>query len=264
MPESGGEVKAELPGAWGCVHSRSDRATEAHGQLTERYAFVDAGEAESLVVLGGDGFMLQTLHHNLERGLTYFGMNRGTVGFLMNEWSLDGLAGRLAAATSHEIHPLRVQCNQRDGGTRSLIGINEISAIRTSAQSANLRISVDGTVEMDKLVCDGLLLATPAGSTAYNLSAHGPVLPLDANLLALTPLNPFRPRRWRGALLPREAEVHIDVLDPDKRPVGGGADGREIIDLASMDISEASNMPIRLAFDSDRTLSQRILREQFE
>jgi NAD+ kinase len=257
-------VKEELPGAWGCVHSRSDRATEAYRVLTEHYAFVDEAEAEALLVLGGDGFMLQTLHGNLERGLTYFGMNRGTVGFLMNDWSPEGVADRLAAATSHEIHPLRVHCNQRDGGTGTLLGINEISAIRTSAQSANLQISVDGRVEMEKLVCDGLLVATPAGSTAYNLSAHGPVLPLDANLLALTPLNPFRPRRWRGALLPREAEVHIEVLDPDKRPVGGGADGREITDLASMDIAEATDMPIRLAFDTDRTLSQRILREQFE
>lgn len=257
-------MKAGLPGAWGCVHSRSSRATEAHRVLSEHYEFVDEAEADSLVVLGGDGFMLQTLHANLGRGLQYFGMNRGTVGFLMNDWNLEGLADRLAAATSHEIHPLRVHCNQRDGGAQTLLGINEVSAIRTSAQSANLRISVDGNVEMDKLVCDGLLVATPAGSTAYNLSAHGPVLPLDANLLALTPLNPFRPRRWRGALLPREAEVHVEVLDPDKRPVGGGADGREIVDLASMDISAALDMPIRLAFDADRTLSQRILREQFE
>ena len=256
-------MRTEL-GKWACVHSGSHAATAAFEQLADRFEFADPADADGLVVLGGDGYMLQTLHEHLGSHLRFFGMNRGTVGFLMNDWSPEGLAERLAASTTHEITPLRVECTTVDGRQESLVGINEVSAIRMSAQSANLRISVDGVTQMDKLICDGVLVATPAGSTAYNLSAHGPVLPLDANLLALTPLNPFRPRRWRGALLPRDAHVQVHVLDPGKRPVGGGADSREVVDIESLDIGVADDLPISLAFDPDRTLGERILREQFE
>lgn len=247
-----------------CVDNGTPKARAGHDALAERYDLVDPTDADVIVAMGGDGFMLHTLHESLQDDVAVFGMHAGTVGFLMNDYAVDDLPDRLATAREEVIYPLRLVAKTNDAEMIEALAINEVSALRTSVQAANLRISVNGVERLERLVCDGILIATPAGSTAYNLSAHGPVLPLGANLLAVTPISPFRPRRWRGALLPHDAVVEIEVLDPDKRPVAAGADSREVRDIRSMTVSEARELPMRVLFDQGHSLEDRISREQFQ
>lgn len=231
--------------------------------LSARYDPVPLEQADFIVALGGDGLMLETLHANMGRGVSIYGMNCGTVGFLMNEYREEGLAERLAAATSVDLHPLRMIATGCDGVSQEALAINEVSLFRESRQAAKLRISVDGVVRLKELICDGVLVATPAGSTAYNLSAHGPIIPLGAGLLALTPISAFRPRRWRGALLPHKAVVTLEILEQDKRPVGAVADYTEVRDVAKVEIREDREVSLRLLSDAEHNLEERIIMEQF-
>ena len=240
-------------------------AQEAEAELRGRYPFVPLDEAERVVALGGDGFLLQTLHEMLEAGpiLPVFGMNLGTVGFLMNDWRSEGLAARIAGARAYKVAPLRMEAITADGHRVEQPAINEVSLLRETRQTAWIEVSVDGRVVMPELICDGVLVATPAGSTAYNLSAHGPILPLGSNLVALTPISPFRPRRWRGALIPDENRIVFRVMDPRKRPVSAVADQREVRDVESVAISVDRTLELTLLFDADHTLDERITHEQF-
>ena len=230
--------------------------TAAHGQCAP-------GAAEVVVALGGDGFMLQTLHATEGLDVPVYGMNCGTIGFLMNSFSLDGLPDRLAAAEETVINPLSMRAETRDGRTVIGLAINEVSLLRAGPQAAKLRISVDGRVRLEELVCDGALLATPAGSTAYNYSAHGPILPIASDVLALTAMAAFRPRRWRGALLPKRAVVRFDVLEPDKRPVMADADSRSVSDVLSVEIRSEPGVRHRILFDRGHGLDERLINEQF-
>jgi NAD+ kinase len=207
--------------------------------------------------------MLQTMHAHLNSRIPIYGMNRGSVGFLLNDYSEDGLKERLTKAEVTVIHPLRMTTYDAKGVQHQALAINEVSLFRQIYQAAKLRISVDSTVRMAELICDGVLVSTPAGSTAYNLSAHGPILPINAGMLALTPISPFRPRRWRGALLPNDAKVTIEVLEPDKRPVSATADNTEFRNVVRVEIVEASKIDIFMMFDPGHTLAERILAEQF-
>ncbi|KAA5804989.1 NAD kinase [Alkalicaulis satelles] len=242
--------------------NRAD-AQAARQRLAERYGEVALEEADCLIALGGDGAMLDALHAVMGRSIPVYGMNFGSVGFLMNEPREDGLPERLAAAERALIHPLRAIGRQADGGTFEALAINEVSLLRETRQTAKIRISVDGRVRLDELAADGVLVATPAGSTAYNLSAHGPILPLDAQLLALTPISAFRPRRWRGALLRHGSQVRFDILDPEKRPVSVVADNKEFRDALSVTVNEARSLTLTLLFDEGMALGERILTEQF-
>jgi len=242
----------------------SDRpeAQEARAKLAELYG--DAGEAaQAIVALGGDGFMLESLHKNLGDGKPIYGMNRGSVGFLMNEYVADGLMERVNAAVRAVIHPLAMVAIDMRRQQHRALAINEVSLLRQSRQTAKLRISIDGTVRMEELVCDGVMVATPAGSTAYNLSAHGPIIPLDAKVLALTPISAFRPRRWRGALLPHTARVTIEVLEADKRSVSAVADNFEVRDVVEVHVQEDRSISLAMLFDAGRSLEERVLAEQF-
>jgi NAD+ kinase len=245
------------------VASDTEQAKTARDRLVARYGSVALEAADVVVALGGDGFMLQTLHDLMGTSMPIYGMNRGSVGFLMNEFRETGLRKRLLAAERSTVHPLAMTATSIAGETTTANAINEISLLRRSYQAAKLKISVDGQVRLEELVSDGLLLATPAGSTAYNLSVNGPILPLNTPLLALTPISPFRPRRWRGALLPNRAHVRIDVLEPEKRPVNAVADHTQVEHVASVVI--AMNMAIDLVMlhDPGHSLDERILREQF-
>ncbi len=243
--------------------SRAPLAQEAAEQLAARYGGVATDAADVVVALGGDGFMLQTLHAVQGMDLAVYGMNRGTVGFLMNEYAGDDLPERVAAAEEACINPLRMVATDLDGEVHTALGINEVSLLRSGGQAAKLRISVDGRLRMEELVCDGALVATPAGSTAYNYSAHGPILPIGADVLALTAIAPFRPRRWRGALLPKSATVRFDVIDPDHRPVMADADSRPVQNVASVEISSEPSVIHRLLFDPGHGLEERLIREQF-
>lgn len=231
--------------------------------LVERHGQSPLDQAEVIVALGGDGFMLQTLHDTRSRDLPVYGMNRGTVGFLMNSFSVDHLPGRLGQAVEEVINPLAMRAETVDGKVHEALAINEVSLLRAGPQAAWLRISVDGRVRMEELVCDGALVATPAGSTAYNYSAHGPILPIGADVLALTAMAAFRPRRWRGALLPKTATVRFDVLDPAKRPVMADADGRSVRDVAFVEIRSEPAIRHRILFDPGHGLEERLIREQF-
>lgn len=229
--------------------------------LRERYG--DAGDDASVIIaLGGDGFMLQTLHYFLRRNLPIYGMNFGSIGFLMNEFREEGLQSRLDAATPTKIHPLLMRAQGASGPAEAL-AFNEVSLLRETRQTAKLRISLDGKVRLNELICDGILVSTPAGSTAYNLSAHGPILPIDAALLAMTPLSPFRPRRWRGALLPHQAKIRVDILEPAKRPVSATADSFEVREVTRVDIAEDRSTSMTMLFDAGHSLDERILAEQF-
>lgn len=245
--------------------SPTDAAQDAARQLQETRDFVDMSEADIVIALGGDGFMLQTLHQMLEgeRILPVFGMNLGTVGFLMNDWDLDGLDERLLRARSIKVNPLSMRATTVDGKVATLPAINEVSLLRETRQTAWLEVSVNERVVISELVCDGALVATPAGSTAYNLSAQGPILPLGSGLVALTPISPFRPRRWRGAILPERTRVTLRVLDPVKRPVSAVADQREVRDVASVEVAIDSETPLTLMFDPEHALDDRITAEQF-
>lgn len=243
--------------------SDSAEAQAALSRLASRYGNVPARSADAIVALGGDGFMLETLHTHMHDRIPIYGMNRGSVGFLMNEYHEDELPTRIARAEISRIHPLRMTAHTRDGGTSEALAINEVSLFRQTYQAAKLRISVDGKVRLNELACDGLLVATPAGSTAYNLSAHGPILPINAPLLALTPISPFRPRRWRGALLPNVASIGVEVLEADKRPVSAVADNSETRFVMRVEIAQASGIEIFMMFDAGHSLDERILSEQF-
>jgi NAD+ kinase len=245
------------------VASDADAAQRALVELRREYGTVDAEEAEIVVPLGGDGFMLETLHRFSARNIPIFGMHRGSVGFLMNPYRLEGLAERLAAAQPVTLYPLEMTTTDEQGATQTAIAFNEVSLLRESRQGAKLRISVDGVVRLDELIADGILLATPVGSTAYNLSAQGPIIPLDAQILALTPISAFRPRRWRGALLSHRVKVRIDCLEIDKRPVSAVADFTEVRDVAAVEIEEKRDVSMTLLFDRDANLQERIFKEQF-
>jgi NAD+ kinase len=250
-------------GAISFVASDTPEAEAALARLVERYGNADPAKAEVIVALGGDGLMLQTLHRFLGTGTPIYGMNRGSVGFLMNEFKERGLRKRLEAAQRSVVHPLTMQAVDRNGTTVQARAINEVSLLRRSYQAAKLRISVDGQVRLTELIADGVLLATPAGSTAYNLSANGPILPLDAPLLALTPISAFRPRRWRGALLPDHARVSIEVLEAEKRPVSAVADHTQIDEVRTVEIEIDRNIDLVMMHDPGHSLDERILREQF-
>ena len=240
-------------------------APEAASALTDlRARYPDAGPeaADIVVALGGDGFMLQTLHAFVGKAKPIYGMNLGSVGFLMNEFALDGLPARLAAAEKAVIHPLRMQAHGADGITEAL-AFNEVSLLRETRQAAKIRIMVDGRARIAELICDGVLVSTPAGSTAYNLSAHGPILPIDARLLALTPISAFRPRRWRGAILPHRAKVRLEILENAKRPVSAVADDFEVRDVSAVDVAEDRAISMTMLYDAGHNLDERILTEQF-
>jgi len=245
------------------VSSETDEALTAAQRLRERYGNVAADKADAIVALGGDGLMLQTLHAHMDNAIPIYGMNRGSVGFLMNEYAEDSLEERLSKAKINVIHPLRMHVVDCSGTEHQALAINEASLFRQTYQAAKLRVTVDGTERIEELICDGVLVATPAGSTAYNLSAHGPILPINAPLLALTPISPFRPRSWRGALLPNKANVVIDVLEADKRPVSAVADHTEFRSVARVAVSEEAAIDLLMMFDPGHALEDRILAEQF-
>jgi NAD+ kinase len=245
------------------VAAETDEAQAACAKLQARYRGAKPEAATVIVALGGDGFMLETLHATLDRDVAIFGMNCGTVGFLMNRFDEEGLAERLAAAERVTLHPLKMTAATTDGAQVEALAINEVSLYRQAHQAAHIRIAIDGVTRLPELICDGVLVATPAGSTAYNLSAHGPIVPLGAQLLALTPISAFRPRRWRGALLPNTATVTFEVLDPVKRPAGATADFAEVRDVLTVEVSEAPGIELNLLFDPEHNLEQRIIQEQF-
>lgn len=238
-------------------------AAESCARLAARYGAWPIEDADAIVALGGDGFLLETLHATMGRGLPVFGMNCGSVGFLMNVHGEEDVPKRLAAAQAAILHPLRMHAVTAAGVVEEALALNEVSLLRQGRQAAKIRISVDGRVRVPELICDGVLVATPAGSTAYNFSAHGPIVPLSANLLPLTPISAFRPRRWRGALLPSTADVLFEVLERDKRPVAAVADAFEVRDVASVAVSEDRSIEWSVLFDPDTALSERIIAEQF-
>ena len=245
------------------VASTSAEAQQSRAVLAQRYGDADPHSADIIVALGGDGLMLQTLHRFMTSGKPIYGMHRGTVGFLMNDFRADALAERLAAAETTLIHPLLMSAIDAKGNRHEAHAINEVSLFRQTYQLARLRILIDGKERLAELASDGVMVATPAGSTAYNLSAQGPIIPIDAPLLALTPISPFRPRRWRGALLPDTATVVIEVLEADKRPVAAVADHDEVRAVASVEIVMDRKIAIPMLFDPGHSLDERILREQF-
>ena len=240
----------------------TSEAAEALAAMRARHDDAGPDAADVIVALGGDGFMLQTLHAFLDKGKPIYGMNLGSVGFLMNEYREEALQERLAAAEQAVVHPLRMRAMGRDGAVEAL-AFNEVSLLRETRQAAKLRIVVDGRPRIAELICDGILVATPAGSTAYNLSAHGPILPIDAALLALTPISAFRPRRWRGALLPHRAKVRFEILESAKRPISAVADDLEVRDVLTVDVAEDRSIAMTMLYDAGHNLDERILSEQF-
>lgn len=243
--------------------SDAPTAQTARAALLGRYGSVPEGQADVIVALGGDGFMLQTLHRTQSLGIPVYGMNRGTVGFLMNAYHESDLLERLEEAEEEVLNPLRMRATRKDGSIHEALALNEVSLLRQGPQAARLKITVDGRLRMEDLVCDGALVSTPAGSTAYNYSAHGPILPIGSDVLALTAIAPFRPRRWRGALLPKSADVRIDVTNPEKRPVMADADSRSVRDVVSVEIKSAPEVIHRILFDPGHGLEERLIREQF-
>lgn len=242
--------------------SARPEAQEALARLGKRYGQASDADAEVFVALGGDGHMLHTLRRRLADKKPVYGMHRGTVGFLMNEYEEEGLVERLSKAETVRIRALAARC-ETAAGVIEQRAFNEVSLLRQTAQSAKLRILIDGAERLSELLCDGVMVATPAGSTAYNFSAHGPILPISSRLLALTPVSAFRPRRWRGALLPHRARVRIEVLEPDRRPVGAAADNLETRDVLAVDIHEDPSAALTLLFDQGHAFDERVLREQF-
>lgn len=245
------------------VASETDVGQAALTVMTAEYGTVPLDRAGVIVALGGDGFMLQTLHGTMDLAAPVYGMNCGTIGFLMNEYAVPGLPDRLAAAEETVINPLAMRAEGVNGQIYEALAINEVSLLRAGSQAAKLRISVDDKVRMSELVCDGALLSTPAGSTAYNYSAHGPILPIGADVLALTAMSAFRPRRWRGALIPKRARVRFDVMEAAKRPVMADADGRSSHNVVSVEVRSEPAVKHRLLFDPGHGLEERLIREQF-
>ncbi|WP_439595902.1 NAD kinase [Falsiroseomonas sp.] len=252
-----------LAGRIAIVAAPTEQATEAMARLVSAYGNATLDEARMVVALGGDGLMLETQHRLLGRNLPVYGMNCGSVGFLMNDFREDGLPDRLALAQAAILHPLRMRAFVGLGEPVEALAINEVSLLRETRQAAKIRILIDGKRRLEELICDGVLVSTPAGSTAYNLSAHGPIVPLGANLLPLTPISAFRPRRWRGALLPAEAQVVFEVLEPEKRPVAAVADYTEVRDVRRVEVREDRGVALTMLFDPDHGLSERIIAEQF-
>ncbi len=249
----------------GLLSSHTEVAKAAEAMLRRRYSWADAREAEILVALGGDGFMLQTLHGMLAEGCTkpVFGMNRGTVGFLMNDWRLDRLADRIAGAKAIRVAPLQMEATTVKGEVHRSAAINEVSLLRETRQTAKIEILVNGRVALPELACDGVLVATPAGSTAYNLSARGPILPLQARMLALTPISPFRPRRWSGAILPDDTAVCFRILEAENRPVSAVADQVEVREVSRVEVTLDRERSLTRLFDPEHALDERIAMEQF-
>ena len=250
----------------GLVSSHTEVAKAAEALLRRKFSFADAEKAEVLVALGGDGFMLHTLHEMLDgnrRQVPVFGMNRGTVGFLMNEWRIDRLPDRIAEAKAIRVAPLEMTARTIGGSTFTHAAINEVSLLRETRQTAKIEISVNGRVALPELACDGVIVATPAGSTAYNLSARGPILPFQAKMLALTPISPFRPRRWSGAILPDDTAVCLSILEAQNRPVSAVADQTEVRDVARVEIHLDRDRSLTLLFDPEHALDERIAMEQF-
>jgi NAD+ kinase len=245
------------------VAADTNEARNAQVRLAHRYGNTPLASAEIVVALGGDGFLLETLHRTLKRPIPVYGMNRGSVGFLLNEFSEDGLLDRVTRAQQVTLHPLRMCAIQVNGERVEGLAINEVSLLRETRQAAKLRITVDGIVRLPELICDGCLVATPAGSTAYNLSTYGPILPLGSQILALTPISAFRPRRWRGALLPHSARITFGILEAAKRPVSAVADFTEVRDVVRVDVFEDRDVALTLLTDPEHNLEERILKEQF-
>lgn len=243
--------------------SATPAAREARAKLSKRYGEHDPAEADILVALGGDGFMLEAMHGNMERRLPIYGMNRGTIGFLLNEHSEEALIERIQAAEVAVLRPLRMRAVDAAGEAREAHAFNEVSLLRQTRQAAHLSVSIDGRTRIDCLTCDGCLVATPAGSTAYNLSAHGPILPIGSGVVALTPISAFRPRRWKGAVLQQDAQIRFGVLDPLKRPVSAVADAFEVRDVLEVQVSVDRGAEMKLLFDPGHNLEERILNEQF-
>lgn len=245
------------------VASEAPAAEASLRRLRSLYGEAEPGEAEVVVALGGDGFMLQTLHRFMDTGIPIYGMNQGTIGFLMNEFREEDLPQRLEAAVEHFIRPLEMLATDADGVQHEARAINEVALFRQSYQAARLRIVIDGRPRLDELVCDGVMVATPTGSTAYNLSAQGPIIPMDAPLLALTPVSAFRPRRWRGALLSSRQTVEIETLEPEKRPVNAVADHTEVKSVLRIMVRESTTVYAQILFDGEHSWDERIIAEQF-
>lgn len=243
--------------------SRAEVAQTARAALITRYGNVPLEDASVIVALGGDGFMLQTLHEVQKLNIPVYGMNRGTIGFLMNTYSETDLLARVEAAEEAELNPLSMTATRTDGSVTTALAINEVSLLRAGPQAAKLKITVDGRLRMQELVCDGALVSTPAGSTAYNYSAHGPIIPIGSGVLALTAMSAFRPRRWRGALLPKKAVVRFDVLEPEKRPVMAEADANSVSGVTSVEIRSDTSTVHRILFDPGHGLEERLIDEQF-
>lgn len=245
------------------LDSGSPRAQAARKELASMYAEVSPEEADVLIAIGGDGFLLTAIHEYRQLGRPIFGMNRGTVGFLLNDYETAKLEDRVAAARAIKLAPIRITAETRDGDTHELLAFNEMSIIRYSNQSANLKLFIDGRLQVEKYVGDGLIFATPAGSTAYNLAVRGPILPLESNVLALTPVSPFRPRRWFGAVVPNTTRLAIEVIDASKRPVGVSGDFNEVKDVMRVEARLAPEEAVTVLFDPHHSLEDRIVSEQF-
>ncbi len=244
--------------------SDASEARRALAKLTKLHGNADPQSADVVVALGGDGLMLQALHKFMSAGLPIYGMNRGSVGFLMNDFTEKDLPERLNNAEATTIRPLKMTATSRDGVKHQAIAFNEVSVLRQRSQAAKLKITIDGQTRLDELICDGLLVSTPVGSTAYNLSAHGPILPIGSSLLALTPISAFRPRRWRGAILPHKAKVTLTVLESEKRPVAAVADHLEVRNVETVEIAEDKKRSVKILFDPGHSLAERVLNEQFK
>ncbi|MBI1275490.1 NAD kinase [bacterium] len=259
------QLKKKIPFA--LVSDDTEKAASARVALEEQYQFLDLRKDKrhlsGIIALGGDGFMLHTLHRFMGKNIPVYGMNRGTVGFLMNRFRVGGLEERLATAEATTLYPLRMFVRTLDGSHHEALAINEVSLHRQTRQAAKLRIIVDHVVRMEEMICDGILVATPAGSSAYNLSANGPILPLVSNIVALTPISVFRPRRWRGALLPSNVTLHFDVIEAQKRPVSAVADFTEVRNVTEVEVSEYRGHSLTLLFDPEHKLEERMLKEQF-
>ncbi|MBP0444943.1 NAD kinase [Roseomonas sp. SSH11] len=262
-PDALRELPDDLTGRIAFVAAASEEACQARQRLVALHGDAPVEEAAVVVALGGDGAMLETQHRFLGQNLPIYGMNRGSVGFLMNAYREDGLPDRLKSAQAASLQPLQMRTTDASGAVHEALAINEVSLLRETRQAAKIRIIVDGKERMAELVCDGILVATPAGSTAYNLSAHGPIIPLGTNLLAMTPISAFRPRRWRGALLPGTASVAFEILEAEKRPVAAVADYTEVRDVRRVEICEDHRVRLTMLFDPDHGLPERILAEQF-
>ena len=243
--------------------ANTPEARQALAELNEKYGSVDTKQADVIVALGGDGFLLETLHANRLLQKPFYGMNKGSVGFLLNEYDPENLRSRIAASQRVDLHPLNMMAVTRGGRVVEAMAINEVSLLRETRQAAKLAVKIDGRVRLDELICDGIIVATPAGSTAYNLSAHGPIIPLGANILALTPISAFRPRRWRGALLPATSRISIYIMDSNKRPVSAVADSTEVRDVAEVTVFEDQSLSFGLLFDPEHNFEERVIREQF-